>query len=81
MKDERIPGMLYFNDTIVGVGKIAKHHLKKNGIMTADDLHGLYSDQKLFVEIARRTKRLPVRSITRFLEKDLSHEDAPLIVY
>ncbi len=49
-KDKRIPGMLYFNDTvdkIVGVGKIAKQWLNKNGIMTVSDLHGLHSDLRL----------------------------------
>ncbi len=86
MKDERIPGMLYFNDTvnrIVGVGKIAKQWLNKNGIMTVGDLHELHSDQRLIVKIARRTKGLLVTSITQLLEniKDLSHEDAPPIVY
>jgi hypothetical protein len=57
MKDEHIPGTLYFNDTvdkIEGVGKIAKQRLNKNGIMTVGDLHGLHSNQRLIVEIARR---------------------------
>ncbi len=86
IKDKRIPGMLYFNDIvdkIVGVSKIAKQRLNKNGIMTVSDLHGLHSDQRLIVEIARRTKGLPVTSITWFLEniKDLSHEDTPPIFY
>jgi hypothetical protein len=67
----------------VGVGKIARQQLNKNGIMTVSDLHGLNSDQRLIVKIARRMKGLPVTSVTRFLEniKDLSHEDAPPIVY
>ena len=49
--------MLYFNDTvekIKGVGKIAKQRLNKNEIMTVGDLHGLHSNQRLIVEIARR---------------------------
>ena len=51
--------------------------------MTVRDLHGLHSSQKLIFKIARRKKGVPVASIMRFLEniKDLSHEDAPLIVY
>jgi hypothetical protein len=67
----------------VGVGKIAKQRLIDNGIMTVGDLHGLHSGQRLIVEIARRTKGLPVTSITLFLEniKDLSHEDASPTVY
>jgi hypothetical protein len=78
--------MLYFNDTvekIKGVGKIAKQRLSKNGIMTVGDLHGLHSDQRLIVEIARRMKGLPVAFIMQFLKniKDLSHEDALPIVY
>jgi hypothetical protein len=57
--------------------------LNENEIMTVRDLHGLHSSQKLIFKIARRKKGLPVASIMRFLEniKDLSHEDAPLIVY
>lgn len=86
VKDERIAGILYLNDSvdkIEGVGKIAKQRLNSNGIYTVGDLHGLHSKERLIVEIAKRTKGLPVASIKRFLDncKHLSHVDAPTIVY
>ncbi len=70
-------------DKIEGVGKIAKQRLNSNVIYTVGDLHGLQSEERLTVEIAKRTKGLPVASIKRFLDncKHLSHEDAPPIVY
>ena len=86
VEDERIAGMLYLNDSvdkIEGVGKIAKQRLNSNGIYTVGDLHGLHSEERLIVEIAKRTKGLPVASIKWFLDncKHLSHVDAPTIVY
>ena len=86
MKNERTPGMLYFDDPvdkIEGVGVIAKKRLNENQIFTVGDLHGLNSDQELIVEIVKRTKGLTVQAIARFLEnsKDLSSEDAPPTVF
>ncbi len=77
---KRHPLFQYF---FKGASKIAKQMLKENGIVTVRDLHGLHFDQRLIVEIARRTKGLPVASIMWFLEniKNLSHEDAPPIFY
>ena len=84
VKDERVIGVLYFNDSVIrieGVGKVAKRLLNENGILYVGDLMGL--DKKSIKSIAKGTKGLTVTSLQRYIAncKNISPEDTPTVIH